>query len=319
MEIFGCDYEHTLEISSVRNGVGLKYEVTDRLKLFQKVLEAQEFDVCEFSLSNYIMMRDRGIDWITAVPVFPSRGFRHGVVLVRKDDPSCHPSNLVGKRIGIADYTMTGGVWGRGILNEVYRLHWSEVEWFSTGRQRFEAPPSANVNIIEGDLEEALASGRLDAIISPRSRDSALPPSERKLRPLLRNWKEAELEYFRSTGIYPISHTVVIPRQKIDAHPSLPGAVISAYEYSMERARKRRIGSTFLPWADSMWADTMDIFGSDPMPYGLTAQNQAVIVKLQDYLLEQQLISRRHSCPELFWSSPGDASSSISKGSTGHS
>ncbi|GGE49762.1 hypothetical protein GCM10007276_28630 [Agaricicola taiwanensis] len=302
MDIYGCDYEHTLDISSFRQGLQLNYHATDRNELFAKVLEAREFDVCEFSLSNYIMMRDRGVDWLTAIPVFPSRGFRHSILLVRKDDDHLtHPSDLIGKRIGIADYTMTGGVWGRGILAEFYRLHWSEVEWFSTGHQRFEAPPGVNLKVIDGDLEVALADGRLDALLSPRTRDSARPWSDRKFRPILTDWKEAELNYFRSTGIYPISHTVVIPLKKIDSHPLLPSAVMAAYGHSMGRAKERRIGSTFLPWADSTWPDTMGIFASDPMPYGLNPGNEAVIGKLQEYLVEQKLIGRYHSCSDLFW------------------
>jgi len=299
--VYGGDYEHTLDVSSIRDGIELRYQVTPRNELFAKVLEAQEFDVCEFSLSNYMMMRARGADWLTAIPIFPSRGFRHSTFLVRKDDSAAQFSDLVGKRIGIDDYTMTAGVWGRGIVAEFHRLHWSQVEWFSSPRQRFAPPPAARVKIIDEDLEDALAGGRLDALLFPRTRDSLLPPSERRFRPLLKNWREAELEYYRSTGTYPISHTVVIPRAKISSCPSLPGTVIAAYEHSMTRAKQRRVGSTFLPWGDDNWTATMKIFGNDPMPHGSTAANQATVAKLQDYLLEQQLIGALLPYADLFW------------------
>lgn len=301
MIVFGGDYEHTLEVSSVRDGIDLQYRVTSRSELFAKILQRQDFDVCEFSLSNYIMMRDAGMDWLTAIPIFPSRGFRHGTVIVRRDDDFESFSDLAGKRIGIADYTMTGGVWGRGILADFYQLHWSQVEWVSSGKPRFPPPSAARVKIVDEDLEDALAEGRLDALLYPRTRDALLPLSERRFRPLLRNWKAAELEYFRSTGIYPISHTVVIPLEKISTCPSLPSAVVAAYEHSMARARKRRIASTFLPWGDDIWSETMNLFGDNPMPHGLSAANQTTIAKLQDYLLEQQLIDDRHRCSDLFW------------------
>lgn len=301
MIVYGGDYEHTLEVSSVQNGISLSYQVASRNELFAKIFETQDFDVCEFSLSNYMMLRDRGADWLTAIPVFPSRGFRHSTILVRKDDGISQLADLVGKRVGIQDYSMTGGVWGRGLIAEFYRLHWSQIEWFSSGKQRFAAPLAARVKIIDQDLEDALAERRLDALLFPRTRDSLLPHSKRRFRPLLSNWREAELEYFLSTGIYPISHTVVIPRTRIGSCPSLPGAVIAAYEHSMARAKRRRIASTFVPWGDSIWNEAMEIFGGDPMPHGLGAENQATILKLQDYLLEQQLIESRLPCSELFW------------------
>ena len=301
MIVYGGDYEHTLEVSSVRDGIDLHYQVAGLAELFAKILQRQDFDACEFSLANYIMMRDRGMDWLTAVPIFPSRGFRHGAILVRRDDDLKQFSDLVGKRIGIADYTMTGGVWGRGILADFYQLHWSQVEWFSSGKRRFDTPSAARVRTIDEDLEDALVEGRLDALLYPRTRDALRPLSERRFRPLLKNWKEAELKYFQSTGIYPISHTVVIPLERIAACSSLPGAVVAAYEHSMARARERRIASTFLPWGSDTWSETMKVFDNDPMPHGLSAANQATIAKLQDYLLEQQLIGKSHACSDLFW------------------
>jgi 4,5-dihydroxyphthalate decarboxylase len=301
MIVFGGDYEHTIEVSSVQNGIELEYCVLSRPELFAKVLERQDFDACEFSLSNYIMMRDRGADWLTAIPVFPNRAFRHGTMLVRQNDAIESFADLVGKRVGIADYTMTGGVWGRGIYAEYYQLHWSQVEWFSSGKPRFTPPESARVRVLDEDIEDALAAGKLDAILYPRSRDALLPAAKRRFRPVIKNWRAAELDYFKSSGIYPISHVLVLPRDKIAHHPDLPGAVIAAYTHSMTRTKQRRLASSFLPWGDATWSDIMEIFGGDPLPYGLGAENKATIAKLQDYLFEQELIGSRSSLPELFW------------------
>jgi 4,5-dihydroxyphthalate decarboxylase len=301
MIVFGGDYEHTVQVSSVQNGIELVYRVLSRSELFAKVLERQDFDACEFSLSNYIMMRDRGADWVTAVPVFPNRAFRHGTMLVRRDETMESLSELAGKRVGIADYTMTGGVWGRGIYADYYQLHWSQVEWFSSAKPRFAPPEAARVTMIEDDLEDSLAAGRLDAILYPRTRDALLPAADRRFRPLIKNWRDAEADYFKTTGIYPISHVLVLPRDAIARHPDLPKAVVAAYTDSMKRTKQRRLAASFLPWGDATWSDTMEFFGGEPLPYGLGMQNQATIAKLQDYLVEQELIGTRHSLPDLFW------------------
>jgi 4,5-dihydroxyphthalate decarboxylase len=300
MILFGGDYEHTLEIPSVRNGVELDYRPVARPELFAKVLRRQKFDACEFSLSNYIMMRDRGDDWLTAIPVFPAREFRHGTILVRRDDLIESFSELSGRRVGIPDYTMTAGVWCRGLLAEYYDLHWSKIAWLSSPTPRISPPKEANVAPLHDDLEEALANGRIDALLLPTSRDAAAPRDARRFRPLLREWRAAEVDYFHRTGIFPISHVVVVAKSAIAANPMLPSVLMDAYSESMARARQRRLATTFLPWGKDNWKEVMDMFGQDPLPYGLETSNRIVINKLQDYLVEQRLIRRRHDVSSLF-------------------
>jgi 4,5-dihydroxyphthalate decarboxylase len=300
MIVYGGDYEHTLEVSSSRHGIALDYQITGRPQLFAKVLKRQEFDACEFSLSNYIMLRDRGADWLTAVPVFPNRAFRHGTIAVRKDSPVRAFADLAGRRVGISDYTMTGGVWCRGLMFERYGVHWSGMEWLSGETPRFPAPSAARVTVSAIDLEEALADGEIDALFLPRNRDALLPAEQRRFRPLLADWRVAELDYYRSTRIYPISHVIVMPRDAVARHPRLPDALFAAYSYSMRRAKQRRLATSFLPWGAAGWDETMQVFGGDPVPYGLTAANLTTVDKLQEYLLEQQLIGRRHDIAELF-------------------
>lgn len=300
MIVYGGDYEHTLEVSASPYGVKLDYQITSRPELFTKVLKRQAFDACEFSLSNYIMLRDRGADWLTAVPVFPNRAFRHGTIAVARDSSIRCFNDLVGCRVGISDYTMTGGVWCRGIMLEQYGVHWSSMEWLSGETPRFPAPAAAHVTPSPLDLEEALASGAIDALFLPRNKDALLPAEQRRFRPLLPDWRAAEAEYYRSTQIYPISHVIVMPRESVAQHPRLPDALFTAYNHSMRRAKQRRLATSFLPWGAAVWDDVMQTFGSDPVPYGLTATNLKIVDKLQEYLLEQQLIARRLATDELF-------------------
>lgn len=300
MIVYGGDYEHTLEVSSSPHGVDLDYQVTSRPELFAKVLKRQEFDACEFSLSNYIMLRDRGADWLTAVPVFPNRAFRHGTIAVRRNSSIGRFQDLAGCRVGISDYTMTGGVWCRGIMLDQYGVHWSSMEWLAGETPRFPAPAAARVTPSPLDLEEALATGAIDALFLPRNKDALLPADQRRFRPLLTDWRAAELDYFRKTQIYPISHVIVMPRASVAKAPRLPDAIYAAYSRSMQRAKARRLATSFLPWGAAAWDDAMQIFAGDPVPYGLTADNLKIIDKLQDYLVEQQLIGRRYDIADLF-------------------
>jgi 4,5-dihydroxyphthalate decarboxylase len=307
MIVYGGDYEHTLEVSSSPHGVDLDYQVTSRPDLFAKVLKRQEFDACEFSLSNYIMLRDRGADWLTAVPVFPNRAFRHGTIAVRRDSPIAGFTDLVGGRVGISDYAMTGGVWCRGIMLDHYGVHWSQIAWLSGETPRFPAPAAAQVMQAGRDLEFMLADGEIDALFLPRNKDALLPGNQRRFRPLLADWRAAELDYFKKTQIYPISHVIVLPRAAIARAPRLPDAVYAAYSRSMQRAKARRLATSFLPWGTAAWDDVMQLFAGDPVPYGLTDGNLKIIEKLQDYLIEQQLIVRRHDVADLFERVAADA------------
>jgi 4,5-dihydroxyphthalate decarboxylase len=300
MIVYGGDYEHTLDVSSISCRLEFEYRITPRAELFDRVLKRRPFDACEFSLSNYLMLLDRGADWLTAIPVFPNRAFRHGTTLVRKDSAISTFADLARKRVGIADYTMTGGVWWRGLMSESYGLHWSQVEWVATGVPRFDPPKAARVVQTDANLEDELAYGTIDALFMPRNRDSLLPAVARRFRPLMKEWRAAEADYYRTTRIYPIGHVIVMPRASVARHPKLPTALYAAYAHSMAVAKQRRLGSSFLPWGSGLWNEVMEIFGGDPVPYGLTVENRRTIDKLQDYLIEQQLIARRYDLDGLF-------------------
>ena len=309
MIIHGGDYEHTLSVTSERGGINLEYRPTAMGDLFGRVLQRQPFDVCEFSLANYIKMRDSGADWLLAVPVFPNRAFRHGTLMVRQDSTIESFAELRGRRVGIADYSMTGGVWGRGLLNEIYGVHWSDIDWVSTSQPRFAPPAAVRISLVAENLEDMLADGHIDALLDPANRDAILPLARRRFRSLLRNHEAEELRYYRETGIFPIHHTLVINRGSLRANPGLPTAVFEAYSQSMEIAKRRRLGASLIPWSNHAWGRIMDIFREEPVQYGLGPANRKVIDKLQDYLLEQQLISRRHALTELFAPIEGDEGS----------
>ena len=137
VEVYGGDYEHVLGISGAYHGIDVTYFVRPLLDIFETMLTERNYDACEFSLSNYIMLKAAGAEWLHAVPIFPYRAFRHSTLHVRRGSTLIAPAELRGKVVGVPDYSMTAAVWTRGILDEQYGVHWSEVRWVTNERQRF--------------------------------------------------------------------------------------------------------------------------------------------------------------------------------------
>ena len=296
----GNDYEFTLEMDGTFNGVPVRYEPGVLEEIYAKVLNNQPFQACEFSLSNFTMMRDRGADWLAAIPVFANRDFRHSIIWVRNDSPLESAEQLAGKRVGVRDYTMTAAVWLRGTLIDEYDTDWRDINWYANAEQRFPVLEGVPLELGDGDPETMLLAGKLDAFISPRPRDLQNPPAERELRPIFRDVQDVEREYFQRTGIYPINHTVVMRQELLDEFPEAPAAIFAAYCQGKKRALARRIGSTFVPWGREYWTETMTMFDGDPFPMGLTESNRKNVRTLLRYLHEQKLISELPDIEDLF-------------------
>lgn len=298
----GNDYEFTLEMAGTFADTPIRYEPGVLEDIYARVLNNKPFQACEFSLSNYTMMRDRGAgEWLTAIPVFANRDFRHSIIWVRKDSELDSAEQLAGKRVGVRDYTMTAAVWLRGTLLDEYDTDWRDINWVANAEQRFPTLGGVPLELVAGDPEDMLLAGALDAFISPRPRDlMQRPPEERKLRPIFHDVQAVEREYFERTGIYPINHTVVLRRELLDDFPNAADAIFQAYCAGKERALARRIGTTFVPWGKEYWSDTMALFGGDPFPMGLTAANRKNVGTLVRYLHEQTLISELPEIDDLF-------------------
>ena len=300
IDIYGGDYEHVLGLSGIHEGIEIQYVIRPLLEIFEGMLNNRTYEACEFSLSNYIMLKDRKADWLQAIPVFPYRAFRHSTLYVRRDSPLQDPSQLRGKTVGVPDYSMTAAVWTRGILAEQYGAHWSEIKWLASGRQRFSVMPGVAVKVVDEDLEAALIEGRIDALLTPHTEDEVKPAGERQLRPLIADPQGAEEAYLESSGVYPINHVVVIREDTLKRLPNAPRALFDAYGQCKGAAYKRRLGTTLMPWGQRHWTKVFDQFGGDPLPYGLNAINRKVVNKLSGFLYDQKLIASAPDVDSLF-------------------
>ena len=300
IEVTGGDYEHTLGLAGIRDGIDIRYTTALLREVFVKMLNERCYEACEFSLSNYLMLKDRGADWLHAIPVFPYRAFRHSTLYVRKDSPLREPVDLRGKRVGVPDFSMTAAVWTRGILADQYDVQWPDLQWVVSGRQRFATLPGVTLQTIDGDLEAALIEGRIDALLTPQTADDRKPAGERKLRTLIADTQAAEEAYLRTFGIYPINHVVIIRGDALRRLPGLPRGLFEAYAHAKAHAYARQLGTTLMPWGARHWKKTFDQFGGDPLPYGLNEINRKVVAKLAKHLYDQKLIAREPDVQALF-------------------
>ncbi len=300
INILGGDYEFTLDISGPMDNYNLNYIPSALPDIYKRILNHENFQVSEFSFSNYCMMRDLGQCEMIAIPIFVNRGFRHRIIWVRKDSDLHTFDDLKTCKVGIKEYSQTAAVWLRGILSEEHNLHWSTIDWYANRMQRFPPPPRARVSLIDDDPEELTIKGELDAYVAPRPLDIRNDPIDRALRPLIKNYMEVERKYFEKNNIYPINHCLMIHQDTYRMYPGLGYSLFKAYSKSKMNALRRQLGSTLLPWSDGQWPDIMELFNNDPFPQGLTKTNIKNINKLVDYLHEQELIKIKPKISELF-------------------
>ena len=209
-------------------GIELAPIISRPSETFFRMLRHQEFDVSELSFSNYTMLRAGGDDKFVAIPVFPSRLFRHSCIYVNKKAGINEPKDLIGKKIGVPEYSMTAAVFARGMLLHEYGVTPDSIEWFSgtqDGLQRpsridFVLPESVVLHRmpLEQDMGPMLDSGELDAIISPNAPRS-LHADPSPVRRLFTDYRQAEKDYFSRTGIFPIMHTIVFRREGVRGQP----------------------------------------------------------------------------------------------------
>jgi 4,5-dihydroxyphthalate decarboxylase len=298
--LHGGDHEHVLGIAADYNGVRLAYETKRLQDIFVAMLETRCYEVCEFSLANYIVLRASGQHWLSAIPVFPFRAFRHGGAITRRDSTLSGLVQLAGKRVGVDDYSMTAAVWFRGLLQQEYGVDHRSITWVSYAKQRLPLPRDASVELTTHDLEETLLDGGIDAMLAFSVKDAGLPPPQRRLRSVLADPQAVEQDYYRRTGIYPINHCVVIRNDALKRIPSLATTVYEAYAAAKARAYQRQLGSTLTPWGKLHWARTFELFDGDPLPYGLTPRNRRVVELLAQNLHEQGFIDSVPDIDSLF-------------------
>ena len=267
------------------DGYTLRFEdVTPITKAFRIMCRELAYDVTEMAATTYLVAREHGKPF-TALPIFLTRGFHHQAVLAREPGD---PRSLEGKRVGVnRGYTVTTGVWARGILATRYGVDLDSITWVRSDVEHvaeYEPPP--NVADLEAgqDLGEAVLSGELAAVVG----DVKTPG----LVPLLADATEAAEHEARERRNWPVNHLVVVKDELLAAHPDLGRALFDAFE----RAKDVYVRGGAL---EPLHARAAELVGGDPLPYGVEP-NRAVIEELIDHAVAQKILRRRPSVDELF-------------------
>ena len=272
-------------------------EVDPLIDAFRRMVRGMEFDVCEMAITTYVCGREHGKRF-TALPIFIVRAFHHGAILVNTKAGIRTPKDLEGKRVGVnRGYTVTTGLWARGVLAHQHGIDLSKVTWVLSGDEHVaEFRPPANVVPIEKGkkIADMLASGELVAAIGAQC-------DHPDVKPLIPNAKEAGYDALAKLGHYPINHTVVVRDELLGANPELGPAIFNAFSDAKRLYVERlKVGQIAKPNAvDEMHKRVMEITGRDPLPYGI-APNRKTLGEVIDYALEQGIINRRVSVEELF-------------------
>jgi 4,5-dihydroxyphthalate decarboxylase len=309
-------YDRTLPLadgSVTVEGADMNVVLLEPGEMFQRQARHAEFDVAEFSVATYTILHTQGDRRTIALPIFPSRRFRHGHIFVSTRAGIRAPGDLAGKRMGAGEFQQTAAVWMRGLLHHEYGVRTEQIEWYFGGyahpeafvdRIPVELPPAIRTHTIPADqsLDQLLDAGEIQGLIG-----TSVPPSLQRGSPhvarLFPNYVEAEREYYQRTGILPIMHLVVLRRSLYEQHPWLAASLLKAFHQAKELSYRRlaRHGTLFcgLPWLHTYLEETRELMGRDPWPYGL-APNRAQLEVFYQYMLEQGLIPRPVTIEELY-------------------
>lgn len=279
---------------------------------FHRAWLNREFDVCEIGFSGYIVAVSRGEAPYVAIPVFPSRSFRHSCIYVRTDRNIETPQDLRGKSIGVPEYQLAAPMWARGILEDEYGVRPSEIRWRQGGMEtagrrdkfRMNLPPGFPLESIpEGStLNELLDRGELDGVIAPRTPAGFGRPGS-PIRRLFEDFEAVERRYFETTRIFPIMHAIGIRNDVAAKHPWLALSLVKAFKAAKAIALADLLETaalkTSLPWSVQAAQSAKALMGADWWPYGVAGSRPTLEAMLR-YSATQGLSARPVGLEELF-------------------
>jgi 4,5-dihydroxyphthalate decarboxylase len=309
------DYDRSRPLMDGRvrpDGIDLSVKVLRPRETFQRMLDRQEFHVSELSLASYAALKARGDCPFVAVPVALSKIFRHSCIYVRAGAGIARPEDLKGKRVGTSQYSSTGLVFLRGMLQHDYGVKAEDMHWFMGGLNTFVEQPLIRLNLpkqikldfLSGGetLEKMFAAGKLDALLSLYIPSLFLEGSPCIAR-LFPNYRQVEQDYYARTGIFPIMHTVVVREDVHRQHPWVAASIYKAFRAARDLAVDGLYDTDALrlslPWLLSHVEETWQVFGKDFWAYGLEA-NRPTWAAVGQYVYEQGLAPRPLAPEELF-------------------
>lgn len=281
-------------------------------EIFDRMAGKAEFDFAEFSSSEFISRYAQGDRTFVAIPVFPSRVFRHGMISINKKSGVRTPKDLEGRRVGVPLYTMTAAIWVKGHFQHQFGCDIHKIKWVqgSINEKGSHGQPTLMplvkpvdiVNKPDGvTLGDMLEAGEIDAIIG-----TSLPNAIKTNPDIVRmfpNYKEIEKELWVKDRIWPIMHLIAIKRETYEKHPFIAKSLYDAFTESKRQSlavmKKLQSLRYMLPWLPAAIDEIDELFGGDPWPYGVE-ENRPTLEAMVQYMQEQYLIEKTVPVDDLF-------------------
>lgn len=280
-------------------------------EIFARAFDERAYDVTELSASNYIYLTATGDCPYVALPVYPSRAFRHSAIYIRTDRGISGPRDLVGRLVGVREYSMTAALAARGVLDDEFGLAARDVRWRYGPADAKDSQPIVRVRPrgVElepldggGNLSDALASGDIDAMVAYKP-PACFVDGHPNVRRLFEDYRAIEQDYGRRSGSVPIMHFIGIRREIAETDPALCLAICRGFEaarrYAADRLSEMQAPFTLLPWGADDLARSTATLGPDYWRYGV-AGNEGAIANLCRYSWQQGLAPRELAIEELF-------------------
>lgn len=291
------------------DGVDPVFMALEPEEIFFRALRNVEFDICELSLSSYALRTARGDCPYIAVPVFPSRAFRHTSIFIRSDRGIKTPQDLVGKRIGLPEYQLTANVWVRMILETDYGVHPREINWVRGGYETpgriekisIELPADIRVDDAPAGktLSGMLADGELDGVIGPRA-PSCFDLAHPNVSWLFPDPTAVATDWYKRTGIFPIMHVLGLRKELVEEHPFLAAAAVKVFTQAkaiaLHKLSDTSATKVTLPFVEERLRQARQLMGDDFWSYGIDASRPTLDAFLSAH--HAQGLSKRPLRPE---------------------
>ena len=269
----------------------------------ERMLQKQEFDICELSLSSYLIAKSRGMPF-TAIPVFPRRLFSLSQMWVNVDAGVSSPQDLIGKNVGLSTFQTTLSVLAKGDLQSKYNVPWRKMNWIMSKEEAIPFKPQEGVRIelaaAGKKMGTMLEQGEIAALMVPHPPKEALRGSK-KIRRLFADPKQEEVRYFQKNGFYPIMHVVAFKDDVLAKNPGLAPSVMAAFDKAKAVCMEYYDDpnwSRFI-WGRHLFEEERKAFGDDPWPHGIK-KNRANLERFIGYSLDQGLMQKQLEVEQLF-------------------
>src|SRR5215470_11141346 len=308
------EYDHVRDLVSGRvkpEGIELRALVLPIEEIFYRFTLHREWDVSEMAMGKYVALRSQGDTSLSAIPVFPSRMFRHSSIYVRSDGPVKAPADLKGRRVGVPEWAQTAAIYSRGLLVHQYGLNLADIAWVQAGVNEPGRTEKVALNLPAGvtverpaekTLNGMLLAGELDAVMTAHA-PAAFEAGDPRVARLFPDFMPVELAYWRETGIFPIMHCVAIETRVLEAHPWVAMNLLTAFEAAKRRSVARAFEATAsrfpIPWSHERASLAAPLFDYEYWPYGIEP-NRATLEAFLSYAHEQGVCHRRLTPEELF-------------------